>query len=62
MFLTEPSLEEWRKHSVISYEEESVSKRVDSVEEMSIPSDLEDKLRSVHDLAPLVFWSVVRWF
>ena len=44
VFLTEPSFESWRKHSSISYEEESASKRVDRVEEMSIPSDLEDKL------------------
>jgi sorting nexin-8 len=44
VFLTEPSFETWRKHSVISLDEESFSKRVDRVEEMSIPSDLEDKL------------------
>ena len=43
-FLTEPSFESWRRQTSISYEEESVSKRVDRVEEMSIPSDLEDKL------------------
>lgn len=47
VFLTEPSFESWRKHSPISYEEESASKRVDRVEEMSIPSDLEDKLAYV---------------
>ncbi|KAH9940909.1 uncharacterized protein BXZ73DRAFT_88587 [Epithele typhae] len=46
-FLTEPSLEEWRKHASISYDEESVTKRVDRVEEMAIPSDLEDKLAVV---------------
>ncbi|EJF64114.1 hypothetical protein DICSQDRAFT_81120 [Dichomitus squalens LYAD-421 SS1] len=46
-FLTEPSLEEWRKHTAISYEEESASKRVDRLEEMAIPSDLEDKLTVV---------------
>lgn len=44
VFLTEPSFEAWRKHASISVEEESVSKRVDRVEEMSIPSDLEEKL------------------
>lgn len=43
-FLSEPSFERWRKHSSISLEEESVSKRIDRVEEMTIPSDLEDKL------------------
>lgn len=44
VFLSEPSLEAWRKHTSISLDEESVSRRVDRVEEMSIPSDLEDKL------------------
>ncbi|OCH87398.1 hypothetical protein OBBRIDRAFT_736288 [Obba rivulosa] len=46
-FLTEPSLEAWRKHTAISLEEESASKRVDKLEEMSIPGDLEDKLAVV---------------
>lgn len=44
VFLTEPSFETWRKHTSISVEEESASKRVDRVEEMTIPSDLEEKL------------------
>jgi sorting nexin-8 len=44
VFLTEPSLEQWRKHNAISLDEEAMSKRVDRVEEMSIPADLEDKL------------------
>lgn len=44
IFLTEPSFESWRKQSSISYDEESVGKRIDRVEEMTIPSDLEDKL------------------
>lgn len=43
-FLTEPSFEMWRKHNAIALEEESASKRVDRIEEMSIPSDLEEKL------------------
>lgn len=47
VFLTEPSFDEWRKHSPISLDEESSSKRIDSVEEMSIPADLDDKLESV---------------
>ncbi|EMD38933.1 hypothetical protein CERSUDRAFT_151694 [Gelatoporia subvermispora B] len=46
-FLAEPSLEAWRKHTAISLDEESVSKRVDRVEEMTIPSDLEEKLAMV---------------
>lgn len=54
-FLTEPSLEEWRKHTAISYEEESASKRVDRVEEMAIPSDLEDKLACVTVLTLCLF-------
>ena len=53
VFLTEPSFEAWRKHTAISYEEESVSKRVDRLEEMSIPSDLEDKLKYASTLLPL---------
>jgi len=47
VFLTEPSLEAWRKHSSISLEEESSSKRIDRVQEMSIPSDLDDKTAEV---------------
>ncbi|KAJ7334145.1 hypothetical protein DFH08DRAFT_750269 [Mycena albidolilacea] len=43
-FLNESSFETWRKHTPISLDEESVSKRVDRNEEMSIPSDLEEKL------------------
>ena len=43
-FLAESSFEQWRKQSSISLEEESASKRIDRVEEMTIPSDLEDKL------------------
>lgn len=55
VFLTEPSFEEWRKHSPISLDEESASKRVDRVEEMSIPSDLEEKLTAIRvRLNPLI--------
>ncbi|KAJ6518817.1 hypothetical protein C8R45DRAFT_806412 [Mycena sanguinolenta] len=43
-FLTEPSFETWRKNTPISLDEESVSKRVDRNEEMTIPSDLQEKL------------------
>ncbi|KAF7308565.1 Sorting nexin [Mycena chlorophos] len=43
-FLTEPSFEVWRKQTAINLDEESVSKRVDRNEEMTIPSDLEEKL------------------
>lgn len=55
VFLTEPSFETWRKHASISVEEESASKRVDRVEEMAIPSDLEEKLMIVrHKITPLI--------
>ena len=54
VFLTEPSFEMWRKQSSVSLDEESSSKRVDRVEEMTIPSDLEEKLQS----APLPFSSI----
>ncbi|KAJ7623207.1 hypothetical protein FB45DRAFT_924904 [Roridomyces roridus] len=46
-FLTEPSFELWRKNTPISLDEESVSKRVDRNEEMTIPSDLEEKLATL---------------
>ena len=47
VFLTEPSFETWRKQTSVSLEEESASKRVDRIEEMTIPSDLEDKIACV---------------
>ncbi|THH17794.1 hypothetical protein EW146_g3094 [Bondarzewia mesenterica] len=55
VFLTESSFEQWRKHSSITLEEESASKRIDRVEEMTIPSDLEDKLGNVRGkIGPLI--------
>lgn len=44
-FLTESSFEQWRKHTPVTLDEESTGKRVDPVEEMAIPSDLDDKLQ-----------------
>jgi hypothetical protein len=44
VFLTEPDLEGWKRRTTISYDEEALTKRVDRVDEMSIPRDLEDKL------------------
>ena len=44
VFLTEPSLEAWRKHVPVSLEEESPSGFVDRFGEMSVPSDLEGKI------------------
>ncbi|KDQ26655.1 hypothetical protein PLEOSDRAFT_1043789 [Pleurotus ostreatus PC15] len=52
VFLTEPSFETWRKHTSVSLDEESASKRVDRLEEMTIPSDLEDKLAIVRNKIP----------
>jgi sorting nexin-8 len=46
VFLSEPDFESWRRHTWISLDEESTTKRVESVQEMSIPSDLEAKLAS----------------
>ncbi|THU87977.1 hypothetical protein K435DRAFT_730276 [Dendrothele bispora CBS 962.96] len=47
VFLTTASFEEWRKNASVSLDEESASRRVDRVEEMSIPSDLEEKITIV---------------
>jgi len=44
VFLSEPSFDSWKKQHSVSLDEESVSKRLDRTEEMSIPSDLEEKL------------------
>jgi sorting nexin-8 len=43
-FLSEPSLENWRKRTALNLDEESATKRVDRNEEMNIPSDLEEKM------------------
>jgi len=45
VFLTEPAFDTWKKTHSVSLDEESVSKRLDRTEEMSIPSDLEEKLK-----------------
>jgi sorting nexin-8 len=45
--LSERSFEDWRRRTSITTEEESTNKRIDRTEEMSIPSDLEDKLAHV---------------
>ncbi|KAK1232920.1 Sorting nexin mvp1 [Marasmius sp. AFHP31] len=47
VFLTHHSFEEWRKATTVSLDEESSSKRVDRIEEMSIPSDLDDKIATI---------------
>ncbi|PPQ64781.1 hypothetical protein CVT24_007867 [Panaeolus cyanescens] len=54
-FLSEPSFEAWRKQNAVSLEEESASKRVDRTEEMTIPSDLEEKIVVVRGkVVPLI--------
>ncbi|TRM65617.1 hypothetical protein BD626DRAFT_398892 [Schizophyllum amplum] len=52
VFLTEPLFETWRKQNSVSLDEESATKRVDRVEEMSIPADLDDKLALVRGQVP----------
>ncbi|KAF9075303.1 hypothetical protein BDP27DRAFT_1461622 [Rhodocollybia butyracea] len=55
VFLSDSSFEEWRKHTSVSLDEESASKRVDRAEEMSIPSDLEDKITIIRRrVSPLI--------
>jgi len=44
-FLAEGSFEQWRKQTSITLDEESIGKKIDRVEEMAIPSDLDDKLQ-----------------
>ncbi|KAJ1307091.1 hypothetical protein OPQ81_001209 [Rhizoctonia solani] len=51
-FLTEPHLEVWRKQNSISLEEESLSKRVERMEEMSVPGDCSEKLAAVRKKLP----------
>lgn len=54
-FLSEPSFENWRKHTAVSLEEESAGKRIDRIEEITVPSDLEDKLTFVRGkISPLI--------
>ncbi|KAF8315365.1 hypothetical protein DL93DRAFT_2166737 [Clavulina sp. PMI_390] len=52
VFMTEPNLEAWRRHSSISLEEEASHKKVGSNEEMSIPRDLEDRFSLVREKLP----------
>ncbi|KIL69242.1 hypothetical protein M378DRAFT_98592 [Amanita muscaria Koide BX008] len=55
VFLTEQSFELWRKNNLVSLDEESASKRIDRIEEMTIPSDLEEKIAVVRGrLNPLI--------
>ncbi|WWC73211.1 uncharacterized protein I206_107177 [Kwoniella pini CBS 10737] len=49
VFLTEGSFESWRKRTKVSTEEESNSKKLNSAQEMAIPSDLDEKLNLLKD-------------
>ncbi|EUC55985.1 sorting nexin MVP1 [Rhizoctonia solani AG-3 Rhs1AP] len=51
-FLTEPHLEVWRKQNSVSLEEESMSKRIERIEEMSVPGDCSEKLMVVRKKLP----------
>ncbi|KAF8704769.1 PhoX homologous domain, present in p47phox and p40phox, partial [Rhizoctonia solani] len=50
--IPEPHLEIWRKQNSISLEEESLSKRVERLEEMSVPGDCAEKLAAVRKKLP----------
>ncbi|KAG8818633.1 Sorting nexin mvp1, partial [Serendipita sp. 399] len=44
VFLSEPDFDGWKRRTSISYDEEATTKRIDRNDEMSIPSNLEEKL------------------
>ena len=52
VFLTETSFESWRKRTKVNTDEESLSKRLNPAQEMSIPSDLEHKLSVLRSSLP----------
>lgn len=52
VFLTEGAFEAWRKRTKVSTEEESVSKRLNTAQEMGIPADLDEKLGILRDHLP----------
>lgn len=53
VFLTEPNLEQWRKTTPITLEEELKGKKLSEREEMEIPGDALEKLESAFSLAGL---------
>ncbi|KAK8843408.1 hypothetical protein IAR55_007065 [Kwoniella newhampshirensis] len=57
VFLTEPSFESWRKRTKVSTDEESLSKKLNHAQEMSIPADLEEKLGVLRDHLPAILGS-----
>ncbi|WWC64149.1 uncharacterized protein I303_106757 [Kwoniella dejecticola CBS 10117] len=57
VFLTESSFEAWRKRTKVSTDEESSSKKLNSAQEMAIPSDLDEKLGILKDNLPSILGS-----
>lgn len=57
VFLTEGAFEAWRKRTKVSIDEESVSKRLTTAQEMGIPSDLDEKLGVLRDHLPALLTS-----
>lgn len=57
VFLAEPNFEAWRKRTKVSTDEESASKKLNPAEEMSIPSDLNEKLGVLRDHLPALLGS-----
>ena len=57
VFLTEPAFEAWRKRNKVSTEEESTTKRLNSAQELGVPSDLDEKLGNLRDHLPALLAS-----
>ncbi|WVW79221.1 hypothetical protein I302_101187 [Kwoniella bestiolae CBS 10118] len=54
VFLTEGSFESWRKRTKVNTDEESSSKKLNTAQEMAIPSDLDEKLGILRDNLPSI--------
>ncbi|KAK6904423.1 hypothetical protein I203_105236 [Kwoniella mangroviensis CBS 8507] len=57
VFLTEGAFESWRKRTKVSTDEESHSKKLNTAQEMAIPSDLDEKLGILRDNLPSILTS-----
>ncbi|KIR58232.1 sorting nexin MVP1 [Cryptococcus bacillisporus CA1873] len=60
IFLTSSSFESWRKRTPVSTDEESLSKKLTTAQEMSIPSDLELKLGNLKERLPAMLGHYTR--
>lgn len=60
IFLTSSSFESWRKRTPVSTDEESLSKKLTTAQEMSIPSDLELKLGNLKGRLPAMLGHYTR--